>query len=184
MGVFTLTATASRMPIGLLTDRIGRKRFLLCGLSLFAVGMLGYLRAPSIRWIVPFRILHGIGWSGCTTAVTTLAADVIPQKRRGELIGYAAMASNIGGAIGPIVGFAIFHRFGYDGVFLGATAVLVASLLIGATISEPARHLVTRVEPLSWFETVVVKETMRLGAPLTAFVATVIVMVVPLFWPF
>lgn len=159
MAVFTLMATITRVPIGLLIDRTGRKPFLLSGISLFTVGMSGYLWAPSILWIVLFRILHGIGWSGCTTAVATLAADVVPQKRRGELIGYAAMASNIGGALGPVVGFAVFHRFDYDGVFLCATAILIFSLLVALPIFEPKKPPATSREARGWMETIVVRET-------------------------
>ena len=94
MAVFTITATVTRVPIGLLIDRIGRKPFLLYGTVLFGAGNFGYLWAPSIALMIPGRILHGLGWSGCTTAVTTIAADIVPQKRRGEMMGYAGMASS------------------------------------------------------------------------------------------
>lgn len=161
MGVFTLTATICRLPVGLLIDRIGRKPFLLSGITFLVLGVLGYFWAPSILLIVPFRILHGIGWSGCTTAVVTIVADVIPKKRRGELIGYAALASNIAGAIGPILGFAIFHRLGYGGAFLGATGILFLSLLIGTSISETKRENPTANVPAGWIKTIAVKETLH-----------------------
>jgi MFS family permease len=57
----------------------------------------GYLWAPSILLMIPCRVLHGIGWSGCSTAISTLAADIAPRDRRGELIGYAGMASSLAG---------------------------------------------------------------------------------------
>src|ERR671910_3380243 len=72
MAVFTITATVTRIPIGLLIDRIGRKPFFIVRVSLFAGGNFGYLWAPSILLMIPFRMLHGVGWSGCTTAVATL----------------------------------------------------------------------------------------------------------------
>ena len=139
MAVFTITATITRIPIGLLIDRIGRKPFLIAGVALFAGGNFGYLWAPSILLMLPFRMLHGVGWSGCTTAIATLAADIAPQKRRGELIGYAAMASSLGGAIGPVAGFALLQRFDFSGVFLGAAALLFVSLILAAFVKEPER---------------------------------------------
>jgi MFS family permease len=54
---------------------------------LFSIGNFGYLWAPSILLMLPFRVLHGLGWSGCTTAIATLSADIAPAKRRGELMG-------------------------------------------------------------------------------------------------
>ena len=141
MAVFTITATVMRIPIGLLIDRVGRKPFLLYGIAFFTAGKLGYLWAPSILLMLPFRVLHGLGWSGCTTAVSTINADIVPQARRGELMGYAGMASSLASALGPVLGFALFHRFDYSGVFLGASALLVLSFIFAVPVTEPKRRV-------------------------------------------
>jgi len=159
MAVFTITATLTRIPIGLLIDRIGRKPFLIAGVALFAGGNFGYLWAPSILLMLPFRMLHGVGWSGCTTAIATLAADIAPQKRRGELIGYAAMASSLGGAIGPVAGFALLQRFDFSGVFLGAAALLFVSLILAAFVKEP-EHAPRNNRRERWIDLLVIPETL------------------------
>jgi MFS family permease len=169
MAVFTITATAMRIPVGLLIDRIGRKPFLIAGVALFAVGNFGYLWAPSILLMLPFRMLHGVGWSGCTTAVATLAADIAPQKRRGELIGYAAMASSLGGAIGPVAGFALLQRFDFSGVFLGATALLFVSLTLAVFVKEP-EHGPRDNRRKTWVDLLVIPETL-LPAVAVAFLS-------------
>ena len=169
MAVFTITATATRIPVGLLIDRIGRKPFLIAGVALFAVGNFGYLWAPSILLMLPFRMLHGVGWSGCTTAVATLAADIAPQKRRGELIGYAAMASSLGGAIGPVAGFALLQRFDFSGVFLGSAALLFVSLILAAFVKEP-QHGPRSNRPKKWIDLLVIPETL-LPAVAVAFLS-------------
>lgn len=160
MAVFTITATATRIPVGLLIDRIGRKPFLIGGVALFAVGNFGYMWAPTILLLIPFRMLHGIGWSGCTTAVATLAADVAPPKRRGELIGYAAMASSLGGAIGPVAGFALLQRYDYSGVFLGAATLLGVSLVLGGFVKEPRQARAEKNAATRWLDLLVIPETL------------------------
>lgn len=160
MAVFTITATAMRIPIGLYIDRIGRKPFLLYGIVFFTAGKLGYLWAPSIPLMLPFRVLHGLGWSGCTTAVSTISADIVPQARRGELMGYAGMASSLASALGPVLGFALYHRFQFPGVFLGASAVLVLSFLIALPVSEPQRPQTTRPKSDRWLDNIMVKESL------------------------
>ena len=160
MAVSTVTATLMRIPIGLLIDRIGRKPFLLTGIVLFAVGNFGYLWAPTILLMIPFRMLHGIGWSGCTTAAATLAADIAPQKRRGELIGYAAMASSLGGAIGPVAGFALLYRYDYPGVFLGSAALIAASFLLGMLVREPKRAPAGSREEFRWIDLLIIPEAL------------------------
>ena len=169
MAVFTITATAMRIPVGLLIDRIGRKPFLIDGVALFAIGNFGYLWAPSILLMLPFRMLHGVGWSGCTTAVATLAADIAPQKRRGELIGYAAMASSLGGAVGPVAGFALLQRFDFSGVFLGAAALLFVSLILAAFVKEP-EHGSRSNRRERWIDLLIIPETL-LPAVAVAFLS-------------
>jgi MFS family permease len=161
MAVFTIIATASRIPIGLLIDRIGRKPFLLYGAALFAIGNFGYLWAPSIALMIPGRILHGLGWSGCTTSVTTIAADIVPQARRGEMMGYAGMASSLAAAVGPVLGFALFHRFDYAGIFFAAGALLALSFVAGLPLTEPKRGDPVRRGSSGWLETIAVRETLH-----------------------
>jgi MFS family permease len=160
IAVFTITATVTRIPVGLFIDRVGRKPFLLAGVALFVLGNFGYLWAPTILLMIPFRVLHGIGWSGCTTAVATLAADIAPPKRRGELIGYAAMASSLGGAIGPVAGFALLQNFNYAGVFLGSAAFLILSLCLGTLVAEPPRQVPISPKTMRWIDLLVVPETL------------------------
>jgi len=159
MAVFTITATAMRIPVGLYIDSIGRKPFLLYGIIFFAVGKLGYLWAPSILLMLPCRVLHGLGWSGCTTAVSTISADIVPQARRGELMGYAGMASSLASALGPVLGFALYHRFQFTGVFLGASAVLVLSFLFAMPVSEPQRPQSAPRKSARWLDNIMVKES-------------------------
>ena len=159
VAVFTIAATISRVPVGLYIDRVGRKPFLIYGIAFFTVSNFGYLWAPSILLMVPFRILHGIGWSGCTTAIATLAADIAPKKRRGELIGYAGMASSLAGALGPVAGFAIFDIFGYSGVFTGAGVLLIGSFFLGFMVSEP-KNVLSQEKMADWTEAIAVRETL------------------------
>jgi MFS family permease len=161
MAVFTITATVTRIPVGMLNDRAGRRPLLLGGIAIFGAGNFGYLWAPSILSMLPFRVLHGVGWSGCTTAVATLAADIVPQRRRGELMGYAGMASSLAGALGPVIGFALFHRFDYPGVFLGAGALLGLSFLVGLPVPEPKQASGPAPTTGHWLDSIVVKETLQ-----------------------
>jgi MFS family permease len=161
MAVFTITATAMRIPVGLLIDRIGRKPFLLYGIGLFTIGKLGYLWAPSILLLLPFRVLHGIGWSGCTTGVSTVAADIVPQARRGELLGYAGMASSLASALGPVLGFWLFHRFAYPGIFLGAGALLILSFAFAVPVVEPQRPQIKLPNSSRWLDNLMVPESLN-----------------------
>jgi len=169
MGAFTFTATISRLPIGLVIDRFSRKPFLISGLSLFTLAVLGYLWAPSILFIALFRILHGIGWSGCTTVTATLTADIAPKKRRGELISYGGVANSVAAALGPIAGFALLHRFGYEGTFLGALGIVLLTFVLAWGIREPAPIIAPAPTPRNWIDTIAVRDSL-LPATTIAFI--------------
>jgi len=161
MAVFTITALVMRIPVGLWIDRIGRKPFLLYGVAFFTAGNFGYLWASSLVLIIPCRILHGLGWSGCTTAVSTIGADIVPQSRRGDLMGYAGMASSLASALGLVLGFALFRHFDYAGVFFGAGAFLLLSFLISLPVAEPSRvRSAQRVEK-TWLDILMIKEALQ-----------------------
>ncbi len=170
MSSFTAMATVSRPFVGILIDRLGRKPFLLLGIGLFIIATLGYAWAPSIMFLVVFRMLHGVGWSGCTTTVSTLAADIAPDKKRGTMIAYAGLASNVGGALGPIAGFAAYERFGFHGMFLSVLGVVVFSFLFALPIKEPLRPISHEGHRRSWLEIFMVKESL-LPAVIMAFIA-------------
>ena len=161
MAVFTIIATVMRVPIGLSIDRIGRKPFLLYGIGLFGIGNFGYMWAPSIALMIPGRILHGLGWSGCTTAVATIAADIVPQARRGDMMGYAGLASSLASALGPVLGFALFQRFDYPGAFFGAGALLGLGFIAALPLKEPKKVTILRRKPTHWRDTIAVKETLH-----------------------
>ena len=167
MASLTVTAMVSRPFVGLLIDRSGRKKFLLLGIGIFAISTLGYSWAPSIIFLVAFRILHGLGWSSCTTAVSTLAADIAPSQKRGTVIAYAGLASNLGAALGPIAGFAAYERFGFHGMFLTVFGVISLSLPFSIPINDPHVPSPHERRRRSWLQLLFVRESLLPAVTMT-----------------
>jgi MFS family permease len=161
MGAFTIAATVGRVPVGMFIDRFRRLWFLAAGAALISVSTLGYLWASSIGFISLARVIQGFGWACMTTSVNTLAVDIAPRNRRGEMVGYAALASNVAAALGPVGGYVVFSRFGYDGLFLCAAAVAAAALVFLPGIREPRLPAEEAKRPESWIELFAVRESLR-----------------------
>ena len=108
VGMFALA-----YPVGMLVDRIGRRRTSLMGLGVCAVGAFGTAVTGSSPLITPFFFLLGLGWAGCFVAGTTILADVTSPRERGVLMstndllvaGCAAVASLSAGALLSGAGF-------------------------------------------------------------------------------
>lgn len=157
---FAVTATVARVPAGFLMDRFGRKPFLVAGIAVFAASNLGYFWAASLFAMAFLRAVQGVGWSGCTTATGTITADIVPERRRGELIGYSIVANNLAAALAPMTGFALYHGFGSEAAFLAGFGVSVVSLVFALAVREPEAPPHGPPVPRSWIESFMVFESL------------------------
>ncbi len=93
------------------------------------LGLFGYTLTSSVALLFFFRIIHGIGFAICSTALISLAADYIPDDRMGEGIGYLGLGQVVSSAIVPGVGIAISEHTGLSTTFLVA-GMMSASVFV------------------------------------------------------
>jgi MFS family permease len=75
---------------GIMSDRIGRKPSLQYSLLLNAIAGLASAAAPSLYWLIAFRIVGGIGIGGSVPSVFTLGAEIFPAHIRGKYLSVVA----------------------------------------------------------------------------------------------
>ena len=92
---------------GVIGDRIGRRKVLLIGLTVFAVGSVLAAFSDSPIELIAYRALMGVG--GAAVQPTTLAVitNVFPPRERGRAIGIWAGTAGIAVAGGPLAGGAV-----------------------------------------------------------------------------
>ena len=76
LGAYGLTQAVFQIPYGIASDLYGRKRVIVIGLVIFAIGSFVAAWAPSMNWIIVGRVLQGAG--GISAAGTALARAVPP----------------------------------------------------------------------------------------------------------
>ncbi|WP_102272782.1 MFS transporter [Cytobacillus massiliigabonensis] len=103
-GIFIVGTLIGRLFIGRSIDSIGRKRTLFIGLILYILSTILYFIHFGIGFLLITRLLHGITLGIASTATGTIVAQIIPESRRGEGIGYYSMSATLATAIGPFVG--------------------------------------------------------------------------------
>ena len=80
-----LVANAIVIPIsGWLSDVIGRKRYYMISVALFAAASLACGFAPNIQLLVIARVLQGIGGGGLAPSEQSMLADTFPPAKRGQ----------------------------------------------------------------------------------------------------
>ncbi|HET6391888.1 MAG TPA: MFS transporter [Blastococcus sp.] len=114
---------------GVIGDRIGRRKVLLIGLTVFAVGSVLAAFSDSPIELIAYRALMGVG--GAAVQPTTLAVitNVFPPRERGRAIGIWAGTAGIAVAGGPLAGGAVLQHFWWGSVFLVGVPVAVLGIV-------------------------------------------------------
>jgi len=140
VSLFTLALAIMQMVFGPLADKKGRKTVLIPSIILYIVSSIGCAYAPSIGFLIFFRVLQGIG----AAAVPVVAAAIIGDLFRGKALtqGMATyqLLLMLAPAIGPLIGGIIGERFGYGVTFLFLAAISIL-LLIANMVLLPETKL-------------------------------------------
>lgn len=136
--IFALTQTIFGPFSGRLSDRFGRKPFIVAGLTLYMVAALGYLTANSFVQVMAFRALSGVGTSLIFSVARAYIGDMVPRGFEGRWFGFFATADIIGFGTGPLIAGALREAFGFDSVFV-AMALLMASSAAIVFVLLPVR---------------------------------------------
>jgi predicted MFS family arabinose efflux permease len=133
----TVSAIVGRPLAGYALDRWGRRSIQLGFLVLFCVAMFSYHLASSLWILVAIRLFHGLPFGGATTAASTVAADLTPEHRRGEGLGYFGLSTNLAMAVGPGIGLALMGLGSFSNLFTAAGLVALAAVLLGWLVRYP-----------------------------------------------
>jgi predicted MFS family arabinose efflux permease len=131
MTVFLIAAVIFRPFAGRWLDTLGRKKLLVIALALFLASSVMYLEVKTLMILLTLRVIHGISFGIGTTAAGTVAIDIIPDKRKGEGIGYYALSMNMAMVVGPFLGLTIASSYGFSTLFIVFTVFALISFLFG-----------------------------------------------------
>lgn len=111
-------------------DVFGRKRSLIISLIVFTVTTFFYLWINAFIPLLALRFIHGISFSILTTATSAIAADIVPEARRGEGMGYFAMSMNLAVVAGPFIGLTLLQYISFEQFFLVLSILMVISFIL------------------------------------------------------
>lgn len=137
IGVYALAALIIRPFCGYALDAYGRRSVYLWALGIFTVLMGFYHLAGNFYVLLVIRMFHGFTWGTITTGGSTIAADLVPESRRAEGIGYFGMAMAFSIAFAPYAGDLIMGQDNFTSLFTVAGVVSVTSLLLALIIKMP-----------------------------------------------
>lgn len=124
-----LTIAALLVPVGRLSDLIGRKRIYVVGSWLFAIGALLAALSASISLLIAARVFVGIGSAMTQGTAMAILVGNFDIRERAKILGLQMAGVGLGAMAGPATGGLIVGSIGWRMLFaITAAAMLVVAL--------------------------------------------------------
>jgi EmrB/QacA subfamily drug resistance transporter len=147
---YTVVVASLLMVSGSTADRVGRRRIFQTGLVLFTLGSILCSLAPSLGWLVVFRMVQAVGGSMLNPVALSIITNTFTEPReRARAIGVWGSVMGISMAAGPIIGGALVESAGWRSIFwinvpVGAAALVLTARFVPESRAAKAR----RVDPV------------------------------------
>ncbi|MCJ1713971.1 DHA2 family efflux MFS transporter permease subunit [Curtobacterium sp. VKM Ac-2922] len=144
---YTLVLASLLMLSGSTADRIGRRRTFQIGLTLFSIGSLLCSVAPSVGWLVVFRMVQAVGGSMMNpVAMSIITATFDDAKERAKAVGVWGAVVGVSMGVGPLVGGALTDAVGWRAIFwinvpIGIVAIVLTFLFVPESRAPKPRRL-------------------------------------------
>jgi MFS family permease len=144
---FHVVKMLATMPFGALSDRIGRKKVIICGWGVYALAYAGFALADRQWQIWCVFLFYGLFYGLTEGVEKAFVADMAPADQNGTAFGWYNLAIGVGalpaslifGAIWTWAGPAAAFTFGAG--LAGIAALLLALLPVATTpVSQEQRH--------------------------------------------
>lgn len=140
MGIYGLTQALLQIPLGIASDRLGRKRVIIFGLLVFALGSVISANAHSLDHLILGRAIQGAG--AVSAAVTALLADLTRDVVRTKAMAFVGISIGLTFALSLVIAPTLTRYVGLAGLF-ALTAGLAVLAIIAVkwwTPPEPSLH--------------------------------------------
>lgn len=126
IGIYGLTQAALQIPFGILSDIYSRKKIIILGLSIFALGSLIAAAADNIHMLILGRALQGAGAIG--SAVMAYVADSTRDIVRARAMAFMGMSIGASFGLAMVIGPLLNNIFGLSGLFLVTASLAIAAI--------------------------------------------------------
>jgi EmrB/QacA subfamily drug resistance transporter len=134
--IFTLYLLTNVVSIPIMTklsDRNGRRPVYIACVTIFGLGSLLAILAPSFWVFLTARAIQAFGAGGIFPVATAAIADRVPQERRGAALGLVAATWGLAAILGPNVGGLVTHFFSWHWIFAANIPLAIVVIALART---------------------------------------------------
>lgn len=118
LGIFLLGLAACQLIVGIISDRFGRKKVVMIGLSIFIVASVFCVYATTFTEFIVFRLLQAIGGGVGSVTSRTLVADRFNRQDAVRVFSTMFPIVGLSAAIGPFIGGYLTYFWGWQSTFI------------------------------------------------------------------
>ena len=111
MAAFMISRAPMAAFVGYLSDRIGRKKIIALGLTLYFLTAVGFILSPNIPSLIIVRILQGVSSAMVWPVAETLLTEIVDKLQRGKAMSIYVSLMNFAGIFGPSIGVVIYKLY-------------------------------------------------------------------------
>ena len=115
--IYALTIAALLLPMGRLSDLVGRKKVYIIGMVVLGAGAVLSGLSPALEMMFPSRVLQGVGSAMTQGTGMAIITAAFPANEKGRAIGLFMTMVGVGAVAGPAIGGVVVDAFGWRGVF-------------------------------------------------------------------
>lgn len=128
---YTLVLASLLMLAGSTADRIGRRKVFVAGLLAFTAGSLLCSLAPSLGWLIVFRMVQAIGGAMLNPVAMSIITNTFTDPaERARAIGVWGAVGGVSMAAGPLIGGVLVDSVGWRSIFLINLPIGLAALVL------------------------------------------------------
>jgi len=168
---FLLIAGIMSLPMGILSDRFGRKLFVSLGLIVLSVTsfLLYFSKTPmQLMWIYLF---FGAGLAAFGPTMMSFVADFSPSTHLGRSYGWYTTALYTSMSLGPAIGGFVAQQRGFLQVFLISGTIIFLTFWV-AVLFLPPTHLIIAHRPEKPNPSIIVRELLKNRPLLSCWLVT------------
>lgn len=137
-----LSRLVSSIPLGSISDRMGRKKIMLLGMLCFVFAPLIYNYSSNPLHLFPARVILGFGMASTFSIGFIYVSEAAPIRRRGLFQGLYMMSMGIGFTLGPLAGGLVAKAWGYAANFYLCSGLAIVGLVLLLFAPEPSAYKV------------------------------------------
>src|SRR5918993_2609579 len=145
---FGVTLLGVSVPIGSVSDRMGRKTPLVGGMIVLAGSTVLFAYADSLAWLFAARLAQGAADAVTWVVGFALIADLYGPAERGRVMGFVMSGTSLGLMIGPSLGGWLYETGGMRLPFLAVAGFAVAATIGFAWLRLPSVQAEREAVPL------------------------------------